>query len=91
MFRIRLNQEKIHPGFVFLFLSTYLGQEQFMKYKTGSVIEGIQTIHAAAMRIPIPKDKGKELGEKAYKATELQQRALHLENQAIALVEKALK
>lgn len=90
MLRIRVSPEKIHPGFVYLFLSTDLGYKQIMKYKTGSVIEGIQAIHAASVCIPIPEDKGSSLGEKAYQLTLMRQKALDLEKKAIQLVEKAL-
>jgi len=88
--KISIDKSKIHPGFVYLFLSSALGQQQLLKYKTGSVIEWIRENHVASIRIPIPKDKGFKLGEKANFICEKSQQALDLENEAISIIEKEL-
>jgi type I restriction enzyme, S subunit len=89
--RVSINKDKIHPGYLYLYLLSTPGQQQMMKYKTGTVVEWIRENNLASILIPIPSDKGEKMGFVALTAIEMRQLAFEKENQAIALIEKALQ
>lgn len=88
---VRLKKQRLHPGYLYCFLRSRLGQQQLLKYKTGSVIEWIRGNHIASIRMPVPKDKGALIGRKAYSACDQRQKAFDLEQEAIALVERTIE
>ena len=89
--RIRVHKEKIDEGYVYLFLRSKIGQSLIQKFKTGSVIEWANWNNFCSIPVPIPKDKGKRLGEIAREVVTRFQRAYALETQAIELVEKEIE
>jgi type I restriction enzyme S subunit len=89
--KIKINKEKIHPGYVYAFLKSKLGQSQLVKYKTGSVIEWIRENNIASVVIPIPKDKGQEIGNKINNISKLQNKAYENETLAINMIENEIE
>ena len=89
--KIYVDQNKIHPGFVFAFLKSKIGKQQLLKYKTGSVIEWVKENNIGSVIIPIPDDKGNKVGGIINKLTLMQENAFNKENQAITLIEKEIE
>lgn len=88
--KITINENLIHPGYVFAFLKSKVGQILLNKYKTGSIIEWIKENNIASVLIPIPSDLGKRIGVEIDKYAELFNLSVTKENQAIALIEKEI-
>jgi len=88
--RIRTKREEIHPGYIYFFLKSKIGQEQMLKFKTGSVIEWLNSHNFASIVVPVPEDKGEEIGSAAYDISLKRQKAYELENQAIQIIENEI-
>ena len=80
-----------HPGYVYAFLSSPLGQIQLARCSYGSVIPRLYRTHVEQISIPIPTDNGAEIGAKVDEAFDLRAQALKSENDALALFGDALK
>ncbi|MBC7913843.1 MAG: restriction endonuclease subunit S [Pyrinomonadaceae bacterium] len=89
--RIRTDRDKIHPGYIYLFLKSRVGQLLIQKYKTGSVIEWANWNNFSSILIPIPNDKGLQLGQQAEEIALNFQFAYEKENQAIQLIENEIE
>ncbi len=89
--KIKIDESKIHPGYVACFLRSKLGEIQLLKHKTGSVIEWIKENNIASVIIPLPNDKGFKIGEIYNKAVLQIEQAFQKENKAIDLVEKEIE
>lgn len=87
LIKIKVKPEVIHPGYVYAFLKSKLGQIQLQKYKTGSVIEWIIENNVASIVVPIPCDKGLAIGNIIDKLTLMRQEAYNYETTAIQLIE----
>lgn len=85
--KVSVKRELIHPGYIYAFLKSKLGQIQLQKYKTGSVIEWIIENNIASVVVPIPSDKGKAIGDLVDKLTLMRQEAYNYETAAIQLIE----
>ncbi|MFN3489626.1 MAG: methylation-associated defense system restriction endonuclease subunit S MAD5 [Emticicia sp.] len=88
--KVKIDPDLIHPGYVFAFLKSKLGQAQLLKFKTGSVIEWIIEHNIKSVLIPIPEDKGYSIGEQINKLTLQRQEAYQKETQAIQLIENEI-
>ncbi|MGV0752596.1 methylation-associated defense system restriction endonuclease subunit S MAD5 [Empedobacter brevis] len=88
--KITVNEALIHPGYIFAFLKSEIGQVLLNKYKTGSIIEWIKENNIASVLIPIPSDFGNRIGMEVDKYAELLNLSITKENQAIALIEKEI-
>jgi type I restriction enzyme, S subunit len=88
--KIEIDENLVHPGYVFAFLKSKIGQILLNKYKTGSIIEWIKENNIASVLIPIPSDLGKRIGEEIDRYIELLNLSITKENQAIALIEKEI-
>jgi type I restriction enzyme S subunit len=88
--KVKIDPDLIHPGYVFAFLKSKLGQAQLLKFKTGSVIEWIIEHNIKSVLIPIPEDKGHSIGEQINKLTLQRQEAYQKETQAIQLIENEI-
>lgn len=85
--KISIKGEIIHPGYIYAFLKSKIGQIQLQKHKTGSVIEWIIENNIASVVVPIPSDKGKAIGVLVEKLTLMRQEAYSYETTAIQLIE----
>jgi len=85
--KVSVKRELVHPGYIYAFLKSKLGQIQLQKYKTGSVIEWIIENNIASIVVPIPSDKGLNIGNKVDKLTLMRQDAYNYEATAIQLIE----
>lgn len=88
--RIRVNKSKIDEGYLSVFLKCKVGQELIQKFKTGSVIEWANWNNFCSILVPIPDDRGREIGETARIVARKFNKAYELERQAIALIEKEI-
>ena len=91
MCKIKIDSKELHPGYVFAFLKSKVGNIQLLKHKTGSVIEWIKENNIGSVMIPIPEDKGQSIGEKVISLTNKRELAFKKENEAIDLVEKEIE
>jgi len=91
MSKIKIDSSKVHPGYIAAYLNSKAGFLQLMKHKTGSVIEWIKENNIASIVVPIPEDKGANIGERVNVATLKRQEAFEKENKAIELVEKEME
>lgn len=89
--KIKVNNEKIDSGYIYLFLKSKIGQSLILKYKTGSVIEWANWNNFSSILIPIPKDKGKALGDIARQIATTFESSYQKENEAIGLIEKEIE
>ncbi|MBL7901568.1 MAG: restriction endonuclease subunit S [Bacteroidia bacterium] len=89
--RIRTNKEKIHSGYIYLYLKSKAGQALIQKYKTGSVIEWANWNNFSSIPVPIPEDKGKALGKVAEKIAQTFQVAFEKEAEAINIIENEIE
>ncbi|MFA6400456.1 MAG: restriction endonuclease subunit S [Salinivirgaceae bacterium] len=89
--KVSVNQELIHPGYIYAFLKSKFGQIQLQKYKTGSVIEWIIDNNIASIVVPIPSDKGLKIGSIVDKLTLMRQDAYSFEATAIQLIETEIE
>jgi len=85
--KVSVKRELIHPGYVYAFLKSKLGHIQLQKYKTGSVIEWIIENNIASIVIPVPSDKGLNIGSIVDKISLMRQEAYNHETSAIKLIE----
>ena len=88
--KVKIDSDLIHPGYVFAFLKSKLGQAQLLRFKTGSVIEWIIEHNIKSVLISIPEDKGHSIGEKINKLTLQRHNAYQKETQAIQLIENEI-
>jgi len=90
LIKVSVKPELIHPGYLYAFLKSKLGQIQLQKYKTGSVIEWIIENNVASIAVPIPSDKGLFIGSIVNKLTLMRQEAYNYETIAIKLIENEI-
>ena len=89
--KIKIDKEKVHPGYVYAFLKSKMGQSQLVKHKTGSVIEWVKENNIGSVIVPIPNDNGQEIGSEINRISKLQNKAFEKETQAIDLIEKEIE
>ena len=89
--RIRTDREKVHPGYLYLFLKSKAGQLLIQKYKTGSVIEWANWNNFSSIPVTIPVDQGAALGTYAEKIAVTSQLAYEKEQQAIKIIENEIE
>lgn len=89
--KVSVKRELIHPGYVYAFLKSKLGQIQLQKHKTGSVIEWIIENSIASTVVPTPNDKGLAIGSIVDKLTLKRQEAYNYETTAIQLIENEIE
>lgn len=85
--KVSVKRELIHPGYIYAFLKSKLGQIQLQKHKTGSVIEWIIENNIASVVVPVPSDKGLDIGRNVDKLTLMRHEAYNFEISAIKLIE----
>lgn len=88
--KLSIKSDLVHPGYIYAFLKSKMGQIQLLKFKTGSVIDAISENNIASVVIPIPKDKGHSIGKEIEKATVLRQEAYVCEKRAIQIIENEI-
>jgi len=95
LLRIIPNESEIHPGYLTAFLLSIYGQVQFQHLIYGGVVDEIGEAGALFDDILIPKTKNKDIENKignfTFKAYDKRDKANHLENEAIELLERRLK
>lgn len=89
--RVRVDESKIDAGYVYLFLKSKIGQALIQKYKTGSVIEWANWNNFCSILIPVPKDKGKSLGDIARIIANKFDAAYQKEANAISIIEQEIE
>lgn len=85
-----LPGNEIHPGFVYAYLSSPVGQSQLQRCSYGSVIPRLYRTHVENILIPRLSDSGSAIGDLIDQAFDLRDQALKIENEAIKLFIKCL-
>ena len=89
--RINCNNE-IDAGFLYIALSSEYGRKQLKARAYGSSIPHLDVNQVGLVNVPVlPNEIKKVIGKSGLNATLKRDEAIHLEEQAISLVEKAIK
>ncbi|TGK08871.1 hypothetical protein EHO60_12605 [Leptospira fletcheri] len=76
-------QNKDYGGFIYAYLSTWIGQTLLKKDKFGITVKHIRPAQVDSIPVPdIPDEKKKSISEKIKKAFELRNQAIELLNEA---------
>lgn len=89
--RVVPDSAKLHPGYVYAFLSSPLGQSQVLRHKYGSVIPRIHSRQVAETLIPIPTDRGDQIGWLVDEAFDQRYEAVRFESIAVELFMAAIE
>lgn len=89
--RVIPDKEKLHPGYVYSFLSSQLGKAQMLRHKYGSVIPRIHSRQVAEVLIPIPTDLGESIASLVDESARCRFLAREAEDRAIKLFESAIE
>lgn len=90
LIRIFPDKTQIHPGYIYAFLKSKIGQIQVQRFKSGSVIQQIYEQHIGSIFIPLPEDKGNEIGEIINSSYSKLSKADQNVKKAIKIVEQEL-
>ena len=89
--RVIPNEEVIDSAYLYAFLSSEYGYTSITRYRWGALIDEIDDDDMSKLEIPIPSpDQQKEIGDLIRKAFDLRAEAIHLEDEAQALLTQAL-
>ena len=80
-----LPGDEIHPGFVYAFLASSVGQSQLQRCSYGSVIPRLYRTHVENILVPETDDGGIEIGTLVDQAFDLRAQAMTEEGLAIKL------
>ena len=90
--RIKVDQSKIHPGYLLAFLASPYGQIQLTREIYGGVIDHLEVPNIEEIHIPIPpREVQEEIGERVLKAYIIRDKANALEEEAITELERAIR
>jgi type I restriction enzyme S subunit len=89
--RVIPDPSKVHPGFIYAFLSSPYGQAQIMQRGYGSVIPRLRDFQFRSIAIRVPDDKGEAVHETVVRAFDLRADARASEDRAINLFEEAIR
>lgn len=80
---------KLHPGYIYAFLSSEYGSALIDRLTFGSVVDHIDVNQVASIPIPVPKDGAliTKIGNLVFEANAKRDEAWRLEQQAIAEIE----
>lgn len=89
--RVIPNESEIDPAYLYAFLSSRYGYEQILRYRHGSVIDEVTDKQVAQVLIPCPPRKEQTaIGNKVREAYKKRAEAIHLEDEAQAILMKEL-
>jgi len=89
---LRIVPNKIHPGYLFSFISSFYGLYQIQKYIHGSVVDEITAPQAEQIYMPIPSVKiQEEIGQKVEESYSLIDKANNIEKNAISFLNKQIE
>ena len=89
---LRIIPNKIHPGYLYSFISSFYGIYQIQKYIHGSVVDEITAPQIEQVYLPIPSGKiQEEIGKKVEEAFGLRDKANNVEKNAINFLEKQIE
>jgi len=89
---LRIIPNKIHPGYLYSFISSFYGIYQIQKYIHGSVVDEITAPQIEQVYLPIPSGKiQEEIGKKVEEAFVLRDKANNVEKNAINFLEKQIE
>lgn len=85
--RVLPDESKIDAGYLYAFLASPYGYEQILRYRHGSVIDEITDKQIEHVLVPCPSRKDQEtIGDMVREAYEKRAEAIHLENEAQAIL-----
>lgn len=87
-----LAADGMHPGYLYAWLASDYGRCLMYRHAYGSVILEVDREMFASMPVPLPDKASQDaIGEPVIEANELRDRAWHLEQKAIAEIERRIR